>query len=80
MSKALYCDELSKHVKLSSQSVFDWSSRSFFLGQRAHEEHDEQVTRKALDMELISKLIRSFRDDEQGKSWEPGAQVVAQSR
>ena len=55
-------------------------SRSFFLGQRAHEEHDEQVTRKALEMELISKLIRSFRDDEQGKSWEPGAQVVAQSR
>ena len=31
-------------------------------------------------MELISKLIRSLRDEEQGKSWEPGAQVVARSR
>ena len=54
--------------------------QGIFLGQCAHVEHDEQVTRKTLEMELISKLIRSLRDDEQGKSWEPGAQVVAQSR
>ena len=53
-------------------------SRSFVLGQCAHEDHYEQTTKKTLEMELISKLIRSLRDDEQGKSWEPGAQVVAQ--
>ena len=50
----------------------------FFFEQCAHEEHDEQVTRKTVEMTLISKLIRSHRDDEQGKSWEPGAQEVAQ--
>ena len=49
-----------------------------FSGQCVHEEHDEQITRKTLEMELISKLIRSLRDDEQGKSWEQRAKVVAQ--
>ena len=53
---------------------------SIFFAQCAHEDHGDQVTRKTLEMELIPKLIRSLRDDEQGKSWEPGAQVVAQSR
>ena len=52
----------------------------FFCGHCAHEDHDEQVTKKTLEMELISKLIRSLRDDEQGKTWEPGAQVAEQSR
>ena len=52
----------------------------FFFGQCAPENHDEQFTKKTLEMELISKLIKSLRDDEQGKSWEPGAQVLAQSR
>ena len=28
---------------------------------------------KTLEMELISKLIRSLRHYEQGKSWEPGS-------
>ena len=52
----------------------------FFLGQCAHDKHDEQGTRETLEMELISKLIRSLREDEQKESWEPGAQVVAQPR
>ena len=34
---------------------------------------------RIVEMELISKLIRSVRDDEQGKSLETGFQVVAHS-
>ena len=52
----------------------------FFFGHCAHEDHDEQVTKKKLGMELISKLISLLRDDEQGKTWEPGAHVVAHLR
>ena len=42
----------------------NWATIAFFFGQCAHEDHDEQVTRKTLEMELISKLIRSLRNDE----------------
>ena len=55
-----------------------------FFKNSAHGDHDEQVTTKAREMkekkELTSNLIRSLREEEQGKSREPGAQVVAQSR